>query len=106
MTMGESFRDKQAKANWPSQGTDPGLAGHEYGCAVEGGATMKFTGDRTDVTALVMYAQSLETDTERLRSVLKAVIEDVGDKMSGFVWSRAMHAIGEERIFRDDKPTS
>jgi hypothetical protein len=32
---------------------------------------MKFNGDKTDVTALVKYAQDLETEIERLRAALE-----------------------------------
>jgi len=34
----------------------------------------EYTGNKTDVTALVKYAQSLEADIERLRAALKDIV--------------------------------
>jgi hypothetical protein len=35
---------------------------------------MKFSGDQTDVTALVRYAQDLEAENERLRAALEPFV--------------------------------
>ena len=43
---------------------------------------MKYQGDKTDVTALIAYAQSLEQENDRLREALKR-IEDLVDSEAG-----------------------
>lgn len=37
--------------------------------------SMKYAGDKTDVTALVKYAQSLEAENERLRAAVEDAVE-------------------------------
>lgn len=44
---------------------------------------MKFSGDQTDVSALVKYAQSLETENERLRAALTDALDLIRERVNG-----------------------